>query len=108
MQADAQVCDGLLVVGAGTICSMRGGCRGPSLPRVQPVEVSAPPEDAGIRSQQPVSCQRGAHNDAVGRAGVKVGQCVGAEANLPIDGNPREALPKQFSTPQPHILREVQ
>lgn len=64
---------------AGTICGMRGGCRELSRPRVQPVEVSAPPEDAGIRSQQSVSCQGGTHDDAVGRVGVKVGQGVGAK-----------------------------
>lgn len=60
--------------GAGTICSMRSGCREPSRPRVQPVEVPAPPEDA----------------------------------YLPVYGDLRESLPKQFLAPQPDILREVQ
>ena len=92
MRGLAMVCQSL---GVGTICSLRGGCREPSLPRVQPVEVPAPPEDAGIRGQQPVSFQGGTHDDTVGRVCVKAGQGVGADANLPVDGDLREALPKQ-------------
>lgn len=85
----------LPVVGGRTICSTRGGCREPSFPRVQPVEVPAPPGDAIIRSQQPVPFQGGTHDDMVSRAGVKAGQGVGADANPPVDGDIRGSLLKQ-------------
>ena len=60
--------------GAGTVCSICGGCREPTLPRVQAVEVPAPLEDV----------------------------------HLLVDGDLRESLSRQFSTPQPDILCKVQ
>ena len=84
------------------------GPRPPSLPRVESVEVSLPPEDAVVRSDQAVPSQGCCNDDAVGGVGVKAGQCIGADSNLAVNGDLLQPLAEQLPTPQPDILRKVQ
>ena len=73
-----------------------------SLPGVKSPQFTAPGEDPFVRRHQTVTIECRGDDDAVGRIGVEVRQVVGANPDVPVDGDLDEAV---IQKPRPASLR---